>query len=134
MNLLDGRPKGMIAHVMTPLTEEYRQMASDMTERLVEEYDCQTVTELNLAKMAALSYVKALDYGERFRYCMDLEFHSSEHNGFYAMLGKEIDRANRLFISAITTLKQFKAPALNINVTAKNAFVANNQQINANKP
>lgn len=135
IDMLDERPRWQRkAHIMTPLNEQYRQMASDMTERLVEEYDCRTPTELNLAKMAALSYVKALDYGERLRDCMDLQFHSTHHNGFYALLGKEVDRSNRLFITAIATLKQFKSPALNINVTAKNAFIAENQQINANKP
>jgi hypothetical protein len=48
-------------------------------------------------------------------------------------MSKELDRANRQFITALTTLKQMKTPSIEINVTAKTAFVGKNQQFNANK-
>ena len=48
------------------------------------------------------------------------------------MISKELDRANRQFITALTTLKQIKAPSLEINVKTKAAFVAQNQQLNVN--
>jgi hypothetical protein len=46
------------------------------------------------------------------------------------VIGRELDRANRQFISALTTLRQLKAPTPSINVIAKNAFMAGQQQFN----
>ena len=47
-------------------------------------------------------------------------------------MSKHIDRANRQFITALTTLKQIKMPSLAISVKTKAAFVAQNQQLNVN--
>ena len=46
------------------------------------------------------------------------------------MLSKERDRAHRQYLSTIMTLKQLKAPAIEMNIKAKTAFVSQNQQIN----
>ena len=56
---------------------------------------------------------------------------SSEKNGYLAILSKELDRAHRQLITALTTLRQIKNPPIEFNVKAKTAFVAQNQQINA---
>ena len=47
------------------------------------------------------------------------------------MLSKEVDKAHRQLIMALTTLKQIKNPPVEFNVKAKTAFLAQNQQINA---
>ena len=46
------------------------------------------------------------------------------------IIGLELDRANRQFLTALQTLKQIKAPQLEVNVETKTAFVAQNQQFN----
>ena len=38
----------------------------------------------------------------------------------------------RHFLATITTLKQFKTPAIEINLKSKNTFLAQNQQLNIN--
>jgi hypothetical protein len=55
---------------------------------------------------------------------------SSEINGYCAVMSKELDRANRHYLSALATLKQLKSPPFQIQVRTQNAFVAQNQQIN----
>jgi hypothetical protein len=49
-------------------------------------------------------------------------------------MGKELDRAERHFFTALNTLKQIKSPMLEMNIHAKTAFIAQNQQINATPP
>jgi hypothetical protein len=44
---------------------------------------------------------------------------------------KELDRANRAFLAATRVLLQMKAEPLKIQMKAKNAFIANNQQFNS---
>jgi hypothetical protein len=45
-------------------------------------------------------------------------------------MGKELDRANRIFLNALMTLKQLKNPPLELNIKAGNAFFGQNQQFN----
>ena len=100
---------------------------------MIKEYKCQTASEKALAEVIAGAYVRILEYSTKFNCCARITSVSNDINTYYAMLSKEIDRAQRHFITALTTLKQIKAPKLDINVKAKNAFVSQNQQINANQ-
>jgi hypothetical protein len=65
--------------------------------------------------------------------CRNIKEANDQVSRHYSVMSKELDRANRQFITALTTLKQMKAPSIEINVTAKTAFVAENQQFNVNK-
>jgi len=58
---------------------------------------------------------------------------TKEINNFLSIMSKDVDRANRHFITALETLKQFKQPQLKVNVKTKNAFIAEKQQFNNNQ-
>lgn len=58
---------------------------------------------------------------------------SENHRGYYSILSKELDRANRHFLSAYQTLIYLKQPPLKVQVKTTNAFIAQAQQFNANK-
>jgi len=103
----------------------------EFSNQLQKEYDCQTPSEFALVEIIANSYARILDYSRAFNNCQNIEFVSGEKNGYYTMLSKEVDKANRQFISALTTLKHIKSPGFDITVKAKTAFVAQNQQINS---
>jgi len=47
-------------------------------------------------------------------------------------LGKQVDSANRQYISTLTLLREMKQPQINIKVQSKQAFVGQNQQFNKN--
>lgn len=125
------------ARAMIPLTkavtDEYQGLAVRFSQDLIVEYDCKTPTEISLARIAAIAYVKSFDYSEELRNCRDLEWLSDAKNGYFSMIGKEVDRANRQFMSAIMALRQIKTPSIEVNVTAKTAFIAQNQQLNVNQ-
>ena len=66
---------------------------------------------------------------------MDIvEYISDERTRYLGYLSKQMDRAHRQYLSALMTLKQLKAPAIEMNIKTKNTFVAQNQQINATQP
>lgn len=118
---------------MESVTDGYQDLIVSFTNELIIEHDCKTPTEIALARMAAAAYVKSCDYSEELRNCRGDTWLSGAKNGFFSMIGKEIDRANRQFMSAIIALKQLRSPSIEINVTAKNAFVAGKQQFNINQ-
>src|SRR3989339_739293 len=129
------RVYGFETHV--PLAESVpegvRTVAIELSNQLQKEYNCQTPSEFALVEVIANSYARVLDYSRAFNSCQKIEYLSSEKNGYYTMISKEVDKANRQFISALTTLKHIKSPGFDITVKAKTAFVSQNQQINSNK-
>lgn len=114
--------------------DAYRPMAIELSCQLIKEYDCKTASEKTLAHIATNAYIRALSSSERFGVVLDkLEHTDNETNGFFTMLCKHVDQANRQFITALTALRQLKSPPIEMNIKAKTAFVSQNQQINLNK-
>ncbi len=112
---------------------DYRPLAIEFANNLNKEYDCKTASEKALSQTVVNAYIRLLDDTCRFNICIEAgEYLSENRTKHLAMLSKQIDRANRQFISALTALKQFKSPQIQINVRTQNAFLAQNQQLNAN--
>jgi hypothetical protein len=112
---------------------ELGPLAVDFSKGLVREYDCKTPSEKALAQIVANAYVRVMEYSHTMEQCRNIKEANDQVSRHYSVMSKELDRANRQFITALTTLKQMKAPSIEINVTAKTAFVAENQQFNVNK-
>ncbi|HUC87051.1 MAG TPA: hypothetical protein VMR75_01845, partial [Candidatus Saccharimonadales bacterium] len=103
--------------------ENYQPYSIELANQLIKEYDCTTASEITLVHLIVSSYIRSLEYAR------NLSLNSgggksitAERNGLYAVLSKEIDRANRQFVTGLTTLKQLKAPPLTVNVKTDTAF------------
>ena len=112
-------------------TKKYRTFLIEVTDQLIAEYECKTTSEKMLAQTAGWAYCRMIEYGYKLNSITRIDFLSSEKNGYYSVLSKEVDRCARQYLSAINTLKHFKQPALKVSFKANNAFVAQNQQINS---
>jgi len=113
--------------------KEYKPMVIEIANQFIAEYHCTGASEKALAELAASAYARYIQYSSSFQSIANIEWLSSEKNGLYANYSKEVDRAHRQFMMAISTLKQMKSPAPQINVRTNTAFVAQNQQVNAVK-
>ncbi|HBK35026.1 TPA: hypothetical protein DDZ01_03470 [Candidatus Uhrbacteria bacterium] len=114
--------------------EEIRPFVIEFANQLTAEYDCKTPTEKALAEVVTAAYARILQFtGVMTRQVRD-EHCSDILSNFYKVASQELDRANRHFTSALATLKQLKSPAMTVQVKATNAFVAQNQQVNATAP
>ena len=111
--------------------QHYRPFIIQFAQQIIEEYRCQTPTEKAVAETIAGSYGRILELSQRVNSSLHIEYLSNEKTGYYGMLAKELDRAHRQFSSSLLVLKQMKAPNIEVNIKAKNAFIAQNQQINA---
>jgi hypothetical protein len=108
-------------------------MAVQVARQLVTDYDCRTSSEKAVAQVAANAFARILENSRIMSGYSTLEHVDQLQINFYSMVGKELDRATRQFDAAISNLMRMKLPSLRVNVTAKTAFVANNQQINADR-
>lgn len=111
--------------------ENFRSLAIEFANNLFKEYDCKTPSEKSLSQVVVNSYIKLMESSMRFTLSADSgEYITENRTKYLAMLGKEMDRANRQFISALSLLKQIKSPEIRVNVRANTAFIAQNQQLN----
>ncbi len=114
------------------VSNQYASLATNFSKNLLKEYGCNTPSEKALAQVIANAYVRILEYSNTLENCRNRTVNTNLI-GYFSIISKELDRANRQFITALTTLKQLKAPSLEVNVTAKTAFIAQNQQLNVNQ-
>lgn len=113
--------------------KKHTPLIIEFAKKLTAEYDCKMPSERALVQVIVIAYAKILEFTERLSDNLNADdpWISHEKNGLKSVLGKELDRANRRFITALAMLKQIKSPAIEINIKAKTAFVSQNQQINA---
>lgn len=112
--------------------ERDRTMIMEFADDLIEEFQCTKVHERALCEIIALHYLwimKTTWYMESFCHSETL---SEVKNGYYAIIGKELDRHQRMYLHSLQTLQAMKSPPVNISFKANNAFIAQNQQFNNN--
>lgn len=119
--------------LMEAVDENYRMMGKEMSDQMMHEFDCKNEAERSLVKLIVNAYIRVLDNSRRLNNELNGQNITPNRNIYIANLSKQIDRANRQYISALLTLKQLKAPNIEMNIKTNNAFISNNQQINVNK-
>ncbi len=135
MNIMRAFETETQVGIMEAVNKQYQSLAKELSRQIIKDYNCKTSIEKTLANNIAHSYIKILDGSRRLN--NDLGKPGQEINEnrtkYLTMLSKQTDRAQRQFLAALMTLKQIKAPLVEMNIKATNAFVAQNQQINADK-
>jgi hypothetical protein len=117
--------------IVRAVNDEYRPLALQLSREFNKEFNCQNPSEKALADLIVSSYIRMIEFSDKISRVYGEEAISMTKVGYYNFCSKEIDRAQRQFITALTTLKQIKSPALNINIKADTAFLAD-KQLNIN--
>ena len=117
---------------------QYTAALSRMRKQISQEFDCHTSTEMMLADRIVACYWRVMRYETFFNRIIEKEGGGYEYDPFKLDILREfakgIDKADRQLQVNITTLRQLKQPPLNVQIKTKNAFIAENQQINSNPP
>lgn len=112
---------------------QYLNFLTTTRDKLVKEYNCKTPIELMLVDRIVASYWRAMKCDKFFnRYLIqengDLSYDQMKIN-FLNGLNRSTELADRQLNANIILLKELKQPKLNVKISTKNAYVANNQQI-----
>jgi hypothetical protein len=102
--------------------------AIEMARELEKEYGVKTASEKALVQIAVAAYCRFHKCSSLFYLNYAPSITSPQLPQYISIYAKEMDRAHRQFIAAIQALKQLKSPEIKVQVTAKTAFVAQNQQ------
>ncbi len=112
---------------------KYKTLIKEFSHEIIKDYSCVNSIEKALAEVIANAYVRIIDNSQRLNNMLNDTELSQNRNIYIANLSKQIDRANRQYISAIMTLKQMKSPSVELNIRTNTAFISENQQINVEK-
>jgi len=136
------------------ILDQFATFAIEMMRQLQQEYNCQTASEKATCELATMEFERTLEirwqmkeslvYQRALAYshtCGQRESivatkgvctacnRSRIEIQLYAQLGKELDRANRHYLTAIQTLRMMKQAPLNITIKAGTAVIGQNQVI-----
>ncbi len=113
---------------LAAIPESHEGMMMRLRKKTIEEYNCKTHLEYALADIIAMSYIRILEQGYLLNIIASDGAISKHQAEVMKIASKEADRANRNFLSAIQTLLQMKSKPINVQI--KNAYMAQNQQVN----
>ena len=119
--------------MLEAIEDRYRGLIQGLREELIKEFNCITYRKKALVDLAINAYSRNLTMSRFLVNTINMGHTTAILNNFLGVISKEIDRANRQFITALDTLRQFKQPELKVNVKTNTAFISQNQQINANQ-
>lgn len=109
-----------------------RTTVIELTNDLIQEYNCNTTLEKSLCEIIANSYWKIMSVSKKLNNQFWAEYLSKDRNEFMKILSLEQDRANRNYLNALNNLLEIKKPQMSINIKTKNAYIGQNQQFNNN--
>lgn len=118
--------------MFTIVPEQYRTFAIDMMRQLQKEYNCELPSEKATTELIALSFVRILELQRRINGYINSQLSQTDIS-FFSVLSKELDRANRQYLSALQTLRMLKQPSLNVSIKTNTAIVGQNQLIQENQ-
>lgn len=122
--------KGILMAAAVP--ERYRTFCIDFSRNLQKEYQCETPSEKATAELVAINFVRTLEIQYRINCFLELGHVTDNLVKHFAILSKELDRANRHYLASLQTLKMIKLPALEVNIKTQTAVVGQNQIVQSN--
>lgn len=115
------------------LPAKFSSMAINMAKSMIAEYKCTTVLEKSIVELIVNAFCRSLYLSSLMVVVFGQEPVQIHQNfiNYYNFIGKELDRANREYLTAITTLHQLKSPHIQLNLKAETAILGQNQQFNS---
>lgn len=117
--------KGILMTSAVP--EKYRSFSIELSRSLQKEYQCETASEKATAELVALSFIRTLEIQNKINSYLGRGEITDMGVRYLAVLSKELDRANRHYLSSLQTLKMIKQPAIEVNIKTQTAVVGQNQ-------
>ncbi len=110
--------------------ERWRPAIMDLANCIQKEYCCTTNSEIALAGLAASAYYRSLKAARKMNALLGKDEIGMVGVNLMGQVSKEIDRAERQYLSAIETLRSRRQPQMNVKIQTKTAFFNENQTIN----
>ncbi len=112
--------------------DQYKSLLIDLSKQIQKEYGCTTKSQKALVEIMTSAYGRTL----QIQYMMNDYFNKGTITEigikYLDFLSKELDRANRHYVTSLQALIALKQPLMNITVNTQSANIANSQLIQEN--
>ncbi|OGC68478.1 hypothetical protein A2415_00040 [candidate division WWE3 bacterium RIFOXYC1_FULL_39_7] len=122
--------KGVL--LLNAIPELHRIFALEFNKNLQKEFDCKTPSEKSLAEVLALNWVRILSTQQSINAYLAMKTINQNGIGYLNVLSKELDRAERHYLTSLQTLKMLKMLPMKVNIKTQTAIVGQNQVVQAN--
>jgi len=122
--------KGVL--LASSMPEKFRVFALEFSRNIQTEYNCTTQSEKSMAEVIALNYVRVLSVQDRVNSYLSMGSITDMGIRYLAVLSKELDRAERHYLTSLQALNMLKSPALEVNIRTQTAVVGQNQIVQSN--
>lgn len=122
--------KGIL--LLNAIPELHRVFALEFCKNLQTEYNCKTPSEKSLAEIVALNFVRVLGVQSKMNSYLSKDSVTDIGVGYLNVISKELDRAERHYLTSLQALKMLKSPSFEVNIKINTAVVGQNQIVQAN--
>lgn len=123
--------KGVL--LMNSVPKLHRVFALEFSKNIQKEYKCETPSEKSMAETISLNFVRILEAQRKINSYLEMGTINQNGIGYLNVMSKELDRAQRHYLSSLQALRMLKAPPLEVNIKTQNAFMGNNQVLQKNE-
>lgn len=122
--------KGVL--LLNSVSDLYRVFALEFSKNIQIEYNCKTPSEKSLAHVTSLNYVRILDIQQKINSYLEMKTINPNGIGYLNVMSKELDRAERHYLTSLQALKTIKSPSFEVNIKTNTAVVGQNQIVQSN--
>ncbi len=112
--------------------DDWKPFSIELANMLIKEFSFTTPSDKTLIHIIANSYIRVLSTSNKITSLLASN-HSSLSLNLLSVLSKELDRAERHYLTAFSLLKHSKDIPIEVYIKTNTAFVAKNQQLNNNQ-
>jgi len=120
------------ALITEAVSERYKTFVISLSRQFQKEFNCKTASEKATAELAAISYIRTIEVQRMMKNYLDQNSSTGVGVQFLALLSKELDRANRHFLTAVQALRMTKQQTMHVNVRTQTAVIGQNQIVQSN--
>ena len=114
------------------LPSSFRVFALEFSLNLQKEYKCENQSEKSMAEIVALNFSRVLSIQDEISSYLRKGSITDIGVKYLAVMSKELDRAERHYLTSLQALKMLKMPPLEVSIRTQTAIVGQNQIVQAN--
>lgn len=122
--------KGVLMSSSIP--DRFIVFALEFSRNLQKEFNCLNPSEKSMAEIIAINFVRVLELQRKIKDLYGKGNINKLEMEFLAILSKELDRAQRHYLTSLQALKMLKSPAFEVNIKTQTAVVGQNQVVQSN--
>ena len=126
MTLLEFE-KGVL--LMNAVPDLHKVFALEFSRNIQTEYNCKTPSEKSMAEIISLNFVRILDIQQKINSYLEMKTINPNGIGYLNVMSKELDRAQRHYLTSLEALRTLHSPSFNMNIKTNTAVVGQNQVV-----